>query len=121
VTDRPTIDPSVAESLQQWREAERAAAVARRGKLAAEAAAAAAEEAVGAAIATAAAAKSALEAAALAETSAAKTATAARVLVESTKADLIDADTESALADASETEAQHRYRSAANRTTEQPG
>lgn len=108
-------DPTVAEALQEWRAAERVAAVARRGRLASEEAAAAALEAAQAALATADAAKSALEAMTLAETSALKTATAAKLAALSLNADLADAVAETALADVDELAAQVRYREASTR------
>jgi hypothetical protein len=113
-----TAGSSVPDALRQWREAERAVAVARRGKLAAENAASAAQEAVDAALATAEAAKAALEAAGLAETSAAKTAAAARVLAQSTAADLVESNAENAMADVDEAEAHQRYREASSRAAE---
>jgi hypothetical protein len=104
--------PTTASSLNEWREAERTVAVARRGRLAAAAAVAAAEQAAEAAVATAAAARQALDASTRAELSAAKTAAAARLVVESTAVDLADSVSDLAMAEVDELSAHDRYRSA---------
>jgi hypothetical protein len=109
---------STAEALQQWRSAERLVAVARRGRIAAEAAAAAADDAAEAAAATSEAAKAALASMALAETSAAKTAAASKIVVLSTRADLADAQTEEEMSEINEVDAQAQYRAATDRAGE---
>jgi hypothetical protein len=113
-----TASLSTAEALQQWRAAERLVAVARRGKIAAEAAASAAEDAAEAAAATAEAAKAALASMALAEKSAAKTAAASKVVVMSTRADLADAEADQAMSEVNEVDAQSQYRAATDRAGE---
>jgi hypothetical protein len=117
---------STAEALTEWRDAERTAAVARRGRVAAEAAAIAAAEAADAAQATAAAAaataraaQAAVESALLAETSATKTAAVARSVVQTTREDMAEAESGVALTDVAEAEAHQRYRDAVQRALEE--
>ena len=108
-------EASIPKALQDWRTAERAAAVARRGTLAARAAADAAQEAVEAALATAEAAKAAMAAASLAEMSATKTATAAKLVVQTSQASLIDATNEEGITDVEEATAKAHYQDVSTR------
>jgi hypothetical protein len=119
-----TRDPeniTTANALEEWREAERELAVARRGQEAVDVAMRAAEQASKAAADTATAARAALEAATRAEASASATAEAARVLVEATRVDQTDAATDVSKAESGEVEAHERYRKAAQRARDRRG
>jgi hypothetical protein len=103
---------TTARTLALWREAERLASVARRGKEAAQVAATAAEEAATAALATAEAARAALEASKLAYDSAARTAESARLVIRAADIDLTHSSADSVLADLEEAAARDRYQDA---------
>jgi hypothetical protein len=113
--------PTTEQALQDWREAERVASVARRGRVAAEAAVMAANQAAEAAKATAEAAKAALASARLAEESATKTASAAQMVVGATNADLADAMSGEALANVDQEIAHESYRQATGRAADRGG
>lgn len=115
MTDDTIELPTTSVALAKWRVAEQAAAVARRGKVAAAAAVAAAELALEAAAETAAAAKAALDASAKAESSAAKMAEAAKAIALATTSDLVDADSATTMADIDELEAHKDYSDAVDR------
>ena len=118
MADSTDTNLSAPAALQQWREAQRAVAVAHRGTLAAHAAASAAKAAATAAAATAKASQRALAAARVAEASAAKTARAARTIVAMTSGDVADALTENVSAEAEEVAARVRYRDAVARASD---
>jgi hypothetical protein len=102
-------------ALQQWRDAERGAASARRARVAAQSAVDAATEAAQAARTTAEAAQAALAAMTLAETTATTTAKAARIFLDAAGVEAADREAEEMTADAAEVHARDDYQAAVDR------
>ena len=110
--DRP---PGTAETLEEWRAAERALATAMMGREAAEIAAAAAQIAENAAVRTAEAARAALSAATAAQESARATADASRAASEAARGEVVRRTGMETDATSAETTARDRYREAEGR------
>jgi hypothetical protein len=102
-------------ALDQWRDAERAASMARRGRVTAQTAADAAASAAQSAQATAEAAQAALASMELAEAAATETAQAARLFVTQAGVNLADAEAELAATNIAESDAHDVYRAAVKR------
>jgi hypothetical protein len=112
---------SVPEALERWRDAEREAAVAHRGKDAALLAERVAREASEAARTTADASDRALEAATLAQVSAARTATAAEELARAAGRDMTSATADADAADLAQDDAHRAYWEALDQATARQG
>jgi len=115
MTDGPDHLPTSADTLNDWRAAERALATATAGREAAEVAAEAASLAETAATRTADAARAALEAATEAEQTARLTADAARTATLAARGELVKRQDHEAAATAAEGNARDAYRAAEER------
>ena len=114
--DEENRDKTAPEALKQWRTAERAVAVARRGRLAAQAAVEAAQEAADAAIADRGSVEDCAGGGGAGRDVRRQDGKSRRKLtVESTLVDVADTETETAFAEIDEAEAHGRYRDAAAR------